>query len=78
MKARKITANLSTLFKEKRLEKGISHQSLADASGLNRSTISRVESGKRIPTILVCLQIADALEEPLDRLICAARKSADR
>ena len=72
--AEKITSNLVKLLKEKRLEKGMSHQTLADAAGVDRSTISRVESGKRMPTILVCLKITDALGESLPDLI----KKADR
>jgi putative transcriptional regulator len=67
--AEKVTSNLIRLLKEKRLEKGLSHQALADAAGVDRSTISRVESGKRMPTILVCLKIANALNESLSELI---------
>ncbi len=60
--AEKTTAKLVKLLKEKRLEKGLSHQTLADLAGVNRSTISRIESGERIPTITVCFKIASALE----------------
>ena len=67
--AENVTANLIKLFKEKRLEKGLSHQTLADMAGLNRSTISRVESGERTPTITVCLKIAQALDIKLYSLL---------
>ncbi len=68
-RAEKITLNLANLLKEKRLAKGFSHQTLADAAGVDRSTISRIESGKRMPTILVCLKITDALGESLPELL---------
>lgn len=67
--AEQITKKLVKLLKEKRLEKGISHQTLADIAGVNRSTISRIESGERIPTIIVCLKVADALELKLYTLL---------
>jgi transcriptional regulator with XRE-family HTH domain len=60
--AEKTTERLVKLLKEKRLAKGLSHQTLADIAGVNRSTISRIESGERIPTITVCLKISAALE----------------
>ncbi len=59
--AEQVTAKLIKLFKEKRLEQGLSHQTLADIACVNRSTISRVESGLRVPTITVCLKISKAL-----------------
>ena len=73
--AEKITSSLVKLLKEKRLEKGLSHQTLADAAGVDRSTISRVESGMRIPTILVCLKITEALDESLSDLL---KKAGER
>lgn len=48
-------------FERIRKEKKLSHEKLAELSGLNRSTISLLESKKRIPTILTCLKISDAL-----------------
>lgn len=68
-RAETTTKKLVKLLKEKRLEKGISHQKLADIAGIHRSTVSRVESGERIPTITVCLKIAQALEEDLSALL---------
>ena len=72
--AEKVAAGLVKLLKDKRLAKGLSHQTLADAAGVDRSTISRVESGKRMPTILVCLKITDALGESLPELLKKADK----
>jgi len=73
--AEAIVHNLTKLFAEERKRQGLSHQTLADLSGLHRSTISLIETGKRIPTILVCLKLAMALGLELDLLIKKATKS---
>ena len=52
-----------------RLEKELSHEKLADKTGLHRSTISLIESRKRQPTLLSCIKIADALEVDLANLM---------
>lgn len=68
-KAEKITSKLLDEFSKIRLEKNLSHERIAALTGLNRSTISLLESKKRIPTILTCLKIADALEISLADLL---------
>lgn len=67
--AETVTSNLITLLTEERKKQGLSHQKLADAAGVNRSTISLIESGKRTPTILVCLKISMALNISLESLL---------
>lgn len=67
--AERTTEKLVKLLKEKRLAKGLSHQTLADIAKVNRSTISRIESGERVPTITVCFKVAEALELKLHALI---------
>lgn len=64
-KVDKIVARLSEI----RLEKGISHEKLADLSGLNRSTISLTESRKSQPTVLTLVLIADALDVDLKEIL---------
>ena len=49
-------------LKAKRLEMGISHDKLAQLTGLSRAAISMIESGQRHPTLLTCFRIAVALE----------------
>lgn len=56
-------------FERIRKEQGLSHEKLAQLSGLNRSTISLLESKKRIPTILTCLKISSALGVKLHKLL---------
>lgn len=72
--AEQTTAKLVKLLKEARLAKGISHQTLADMAGVNRSTVSRIESGERVPTITVCLKVAEALELKLHSLLKQAEE----
>ncbi len=58
-----------------RKKKGISHEKLSKAAGIHRSTVSLIESKDRIPTILTCLRIADALEVSLGELLVKVSKS---
>jgi len=57
------------LVKEIRLEKGLSHQQLADLAKVHRSTISLMESHNMNPTLNVSLKIAHALDVKLADLI---------
>lgn len=68
-RAEAITRRIAELLANERKKQGFSHQQLADAAGLHRSTISLIESGKRIPTILVCLKLAMALNVELEKLV---------
>jgi transcriptional regulator with XRE-family HTH domain len=52
-----------------RKEKGISHEKLAEMTGLNRSTISLIENHKRTPTILTILRISKALDIKLSEIL---------
>ena len=67
--AKKITLKLLDEFEKIRKQKGLSHEKLAALAGVNRSTISLLESKKRIPTIITCLKIAEALEVSLADLL---------
>lgn len=72
--AEAITRNLTELFAKERKRQKLSHQQLADKAGLHRSTISLIETGKRTPTILVCLKLSMALDVSLEALIRKATK----
>lgn len=61
-KAKTVTDKIIARLKKLRLEQGLSHQKLADKAGLNRSTISRIESRDIEPTLINCIKVADALE----------------
>ncbi|MGB9153267.1 MAG: helix-turn-helix transcriptional regulator [Alphaproteobacteria bacterium] len=65
----KIVRGLVDHFRMLRLEKGLSHNKLATLAGVTRPAISLIENGKRIPTLIVCLKIAHALDISLGRTI---------
>lgn len=45
-----------------RKEQGLSHETVATRAGIHRSTVSLIEAGKRQPTLLTLLKIAQALK----------------
>tara|TARA_B100000989_G_scaffold173502_1_gene130111 strand:+ start:498 stop:731 length:234 start_codon:yes stop_codon:yes gene_type:complete len=61
-------------FAETRKAKGISHEKLAEKAGITRPAISHIESGRRKPSLLVCIKIAKALDLKLWEVIKKAEK----
>lgn len=47
----------------------LSHEKLAELAGIHRSTISLILNKKRIPTILTCLKITQALNVNLANIL---------
>lgn len=74
LRADLVTVRLLRLLKEERKRQGISHQTLADAAGVNRSTVSLIEAGKRTPTITLCLKLTWALGLDFATLVENAQK----
>ena len=56
-------------LRECRLESGYSQEELADAAALDRTYMSLLERGKRNPSLLCILSIADALKLPASSLL---------
>ena len=54
---------------KKRKELGLSHQRLAEGAHLDRSTISLIESKKRIPSLLTTLRICGVMKLSLADLL---------
>lgn len=52
-----------------RRQRGLSLNALAEASGTSVSYLSRIESGKRSPSVAALYRIAEALEVPLSKLL---------
>jgi len=67
--ADKATGRLIDELTRLRKEQGLSHEVLAQMAGVHRSTISLIESKKRIPTILTCFRLATALKVSLGAII---------
>ncbi len=70
----KLAAKIVSELMKVRIEKGVSHEKLAEMTGLSRATISFVENEKRKPKLETCLKIAKALDVDLANIIKAARK----
>jgi transcriptional regulator with XRE-family HTH domain len=54
-----------------RNERGVTLAALAEATGISRSTLSRLETGGRRPSLELLLPIAQAHQVPLDELVGA-------
>jgi len=65
---------MSTRPKLLRVGRGVSHEALARKAGVTRSAISHIESGKRKPSLLVALSIAEALDTELSDILLKAEK----
>ncbi|MFF3556059.1 helix-turn-helix domain-containing protein [Streptomyces tsukubensis] len=61
-----------------RRERGITLASLATATGVSESTLSRLESGQRRATLELLLPLARAYDVPLDDLVGAPRTGDPR
>nr|WP_231494139.1 XRE family transcriptional regulator [Nocardiopsis sp. CNT312] len=54
-----------------RTERGLTLAALSEATGISTSTLSRLESGRRRPTLELLLPISQAHQVPLDELVGA-------
>jgi transcriptional regulator with XRE-family HTH domain len=70
------------LLREARGRKGVSQEELADLAGVDRTVISRLESGRRLPSLGVFVAIAHAMDETphglLERVVKLASLHAAR
>jgi len=67
--AEKATSRLIDEFIRIRKEQGLSHELLAEKAGVHRSTVSLIESKRRVPTISTCFKLARALDIQLGKII---------
>lgn len=66
-------SRLRTFIEAKRTELGMSQRKLATLTGVNNSTISRIESGEVYPDPDTIVKIAKALEVSTDELMLRSR-----
>ena len=59
---------LETRLKDIRAELGLTQAQLAEAVGVTRKTINTVENNVFIPSTILALRLAKALEVPVERL----------
>jgi len=74
----RLSAAFVSVIQRHRRRRGMSQEALAHSSGVHRTYIGMLERGERNPTVDVAAQIADALGEPLSKLIREAEGSAGR
>jgi DNA-binding XRE family transcriptional regulator len=56
-----------------RKRKGLTQQQLADALGINRVSLARVEAGTRTPSMGLALRITHVLDESVEALFGGGR-----
>jgi transcriptional regulator with XRE-family HTH domain len=64
-------AQVGPRLRRLRAERGVSLSALAEATGISRSTLSRLETGQRRPSLELLLPLAQAHQVPLDELVGA-------
>jgi transcriptional regulator with XRE-family HTH domain len=64
-------AEVGPRLKHVRTERGVTLAELAEVTGISKSTLSRLESGHRKPSLELLLPIAQAHQVPLDELVGA-------
>ena len=63
---------LANRLKEKRTELGLTQADLAEACGVTRKTVNTVENSVFVPSTLLALKMAKALNEPVEQLFWIA------
>jgi transcriptional regulator with XRE-family HTH domain len=66
-----VLAEVGPRLKRVRTQRGVTLTALAAATGISKSTLSRLEAGQRKPSLELLLPIAQAHQVPLDELIGA-------
>jgi transcriptional regulator with XRE-family HTH domain len=66
-----VLAEVGPRLRRVRDERGVTLSELSEATGISKSTLSRLESGQRKPSLELLLPIAQAHQVPLDELVGA-------
>ncbi|MFF3669423.1 helix-turn-helix domain-containing protein [Microtetraspora malaysiensis] len=64
-------AEVGPRLKRLRTERGVTLAALSEATGISKSTLSRLETGERRPSLELLLPISQAHQVPLDELVGA-------
>ena len=65
-------AKLGAMVRSRRKECSLSQEALADAAGIDRSHMGKIERGERNVTLLNVIKIADALQVKSSELLAKA------
>jgi len=66
-----VLAEVGPRLRRIRVRKGVTLTALAATTGISKSTLSRLESGQRRPSLELLLPLAEAHQVPLDELVGA-------
>jgi transcriptional regulator with XRE-family HTH domain len=66
-----VLAEVGPRLKRLRTRRGVTLTALAATTGISKSTLSRLESGQRKPSLELLLPLAEAHQVPLDELVGA-------
>ena len=55
-------------FKQKRIDAGLRQEDLAKLAGCNTHSISRYETGERIPCLEIAIKISEALQSSVNEI----------
>lgn len=61
-------SELTNRLKAAREERGLTQSALAELIGVSRKTINTVENGIFVPSTIIALKLAAALDEPVEGL----------
>jgi transcriptional regulator with XRE-family HTH domain len=64
---------LGAAIRAARLERGLSQEALADAAGIDRSHMGKIERGERNVSVLNVARVSDALKVSVASLMASAR-----
>jgi putative transcriptional regulator len=67
-----MSEGLGNRLKERRTELGLTQAELAERCSVSRKTINTVENGVFIPSTVLALRLAAALERPVEQLFWLA------
>ncbi len=62
-------------LKERRAERGLTQEALAEAVGVTRKTINTVERGRFVPSTVLALKLAAALGSRVEELFFLERSA---
>jgi putative transcriptional regulator len=63
-----VAERLDNSLRDVRVEKGLTQADLAELIGVSRKTINTVENGVFVPSTMLALKLARALDRPVEAL----------
>ncbi|TFW19035.1 transcriptional regulator [Massilia arenosa] len=66
------TAQLHTTLPVHRARLGLTQAALAERAGITRKSVNAIEAGNMVPSVVLALKLAQALEVPVEELFALA------